>query len=74
MTIRGSAAQTSDAQIAGIDEADKLGAFVIQQGVGTDGIGRRMPDLRVPRLHVCFELCRRITVAAMTVGAAQLNG
>jgi hypothetical protein len=74
------------AQVAGVDEAHEGEVFVQDRGVGALGVGRRLPDLAVGRLHVGLLLrglvlagARRprhlhARVAAVAVRAAEAHG
>ena len=67
------ATQVSHAQVARIHEANELGAFVVQDGVRTDGVRGRTPDIRVARMNVGFQFARGVAVAAVTVDATEMK-
>ncbi len=62
-----------DPQISRIDKAQELGRLVIQGGVTADWIAACPPQLRNPRVDVGRRFVKGPTVAAVTIGAADLQ-
>ena len=73
MAARGATTEVGHAQIAGIDESNKVGSFPVEQRIGPDGIGGRMPDLGVQRLHMGFLLGHRDAVSSVAVSTTNLQ-
>src|SRR5262249_4443517 len=68
------ATEVGDTQIAGIDEADEFGRFVVEQSVGTNRIGRRAPGVGKAWMNVGVFLDVGGRVAAVAVDATQVDG
>src|SRR5687768_9087207 len=62
-----------DAQVARVDEADKLGPLVIEQRVGAHGVGGGSPGIGKRRLHVCLVLVFAGRIAAVAVDAGHVK-
>src|SRR5258708_6924288 len=62
-----------NAQIAGVDEADEVGAFLVERGVSARRIGCSVPDGAIAGLDVGGEFVGAVGTAAMAIGAGELN-
>lgn len=73
VTPGGTATYMSNAKVAGVNEANELGVFVIQDGVGADRVCRGAEDIGEARMNmrVVFSDCVRI--ATVAIDAAEFD-
>src|SRR5437763_1156451 len=67
------ASLVGNAQIAGVDEADEVGAFLVERGVSARRIGGGIPDGAIAWLDVSGEFVGAIGAAAMAIDAGELD-
>ena len=72
--MAGAATDMSDAEVAGIDEANEFGRFVVQQRVGADWVARCGPSGGQTWLDVRCFLGHSVGIAAVAIATAELDG
>lgn len=65
------ACDMSDSQVTGIDEADELGALVIEQRIASHGVCGAWPKIFVSRLNVRSLFIAIVSISTVAVGAAK---
>ena len=74
MAAGGAATDVGHAQVAWVDKADKLRAFVIEQCVRADRIGGRLPGAGKARQHVSLFLQGTIRITPVAIATAEVEG
>jgi hypothetical protein len=73
VAARQTATDMRDPQVAGIDEPDEVGRFVIEQRVRPHGIGSRRPRVRVRGMNMSAVDVERRRIAAVAVDTPETN-
>lgn len=74
MATGGAAADVGNAKVSGIDEANELGVFMIENGVGADGVCGGTEDVGKAGMNMGFEFGDSVRVSAVAIDASEFNG